>query len=250
MLRNKLIDNNFGAEKYFRWRGGDVSRLEGFSDSVFAFAVTLLVVSLEVPKTFDALLNIVRGFISFGICFTLLIVIWYKHYLFFRRYGLNSRFILVLNSILLFVMIFYIYPLKFLFTLLIGIFFPFARPDNFSTMITNDQAPSLMIIYGIGCILTFAVFFFLYKHALKQREQLELNEYELVITKAEINEAIIYIAVPAISIFLVLISPKLTSLSGFIYFLLGPLFTINGIKTRKRINTILRNDISSSEQKS
>src|SRR6266566_9715223 len=39
----------------FRDRGGDISRVEGFSDCAFGFAVTLLVVSLEVPKTFDGL---------------------------------------------------------------------------------------------------------------------------------------------------------------------------------------------------
>ena len=35
--------------------GREVSRIEGFSDAVFGFALTLLVVSLEVPDNFDAL---------------------------------------------------------------------------------------------------------------------------------------------------------------------------------------------------
>ena len=40
-------------EPGFRWRGSEIARIEGLSDAVFAFAVTLLVVSLEVPKTFQ-----------------------------------------------------------------------------------------------------------------------------------------------------------------------------------------------------
>ena len=36
-------------------RGREVSRIEGFSDAVFGFALTLLVVSLEVPDNFEGL---------------------------------------------------------------------------------------------------------------------------------------------------------------------------------------------------
>jgi hypothetical protein len=41
--------------------GTDVTRLEGFSDAVFTFAVTLLMVSLKVPTKFDGLLNSLHG---------------------------------------------------------------------------------------------------------------------------------------------------------------------------------------------
>ena len=48
-------------EQYFRWRGNEISRVEGFTDAVFAFAVTLLVVALEVPHTFEGLLDVLSG---------------------------------------------------------------------------------------------------------------------------------------------------------------------------------------------
>src|SRR3954447_3438580 len=140
-------------EPHFRWRGGEITRLEAFSDAVFAFAVTLLVVSLEVPHTFEELLDAMRGFAAFALCFGMLSQVWFHHYRYFRRYGLQDTVTVVLNGVLLFVVLFYVYPLKFLFTMLVGQMTGGASVGGrtaIEAMISREQMPALMSIYGAG----------------------------------------------------------------------------------------------------
>src|SRR5947209_17313893 len=66
----------------FRLRGAEVTRLESFSDAVFGFALTLLVVSLEVPKSVGDLMTTMRGFPAFALCFLFLGLLWNGHYKF------------------------------------------------------------------------------------------------------------------------------------------------------------------------
>ena len=80
------------------WPKREVLRLEGFSDAVFAFALTLLVVSLETPRTFDDLLATLKGAPAFAVCFALFWIIWKEHHRFFQRYGLDDTRIIVLNA--------------------------------------------------------------------------------------------------------------------------------------------------------
>ena len=114
MIRKKLMQNKT-EEQLVRWRLHEPARIEAFSDAVMAFAVTLLVVSLEVPKTFNDLMVSLSGVAGFAICFALLMFIWHDQYLFFRRYGLQDTRTISYNSMLIFVLLVYVYPLKFLF---------------------------------------------------------------------------------------------------------------------------------------
>src|SRR5260221_6235397 len=99
----------------FRLRGTQTSRLEAFSDAAFALTLTLLLVSTEVPKTFPQLIAKLSGFLPFVLCFVIFITIWLQHFFFFRRYRLTDIGTIVINSALLLVVLFFVYPLKFLF---------------------------------------------------------------------------------------------------------------------------------------
>src|SRR5688500_679664 len=69
----------------------DSERLEAFSDSVFGFAATLLVVTLEVPRTYPELEASLWGFVPFAMSFLALCLLWTTHRAFFRRYQLADR---------------------------------------------------------------------------------------------------------------------------------------------------------------
>jgi hypothetical protein len=142
----------------FRLRGTAMSRVDGFSDVVFGFALTLLVVSLEVPKTYVELHASMRGFLPFAVSFTMLMTVWYAHYFFFRRYGLHDVGTIVLNAVLLFVVLFYVYPLKFMFGLFIGQMAGYEPGDQ----LEPHQNVELMMIYGLGFAAIYLLFFALY----------------------------------------------------------------------------------------
>src|SRR5437763_13273163 len=92
----------------FRHRAHEVTRVEAISDVVFGFAISLLVVSLEVPKTYAQMMETLRGFLPFAVCFWIFIDIWFEHRKFFKRYALEDDLTLFLNTSLLFVILFYV----------------------------------------------------------------------------------------------------------------------------------------------
>lgn len=241
MIREKLIDKGIGDPTKFRWRSHEISRIEGLSDAVFAFAVTLLVVSLEVPKTFAELMEAMRGFGAFAICFTLLILVWYSQYKFFRRYGLQDTYTVILNLVLLFVVLFYVYPLKFLFTFLVSRFTGHGvdvRLPNGSVerMVENEgQMGTLMIIFGLGYLAVFGLFVLLYRHAYQNRERLNLNELEVFDTRTDIRENSLNVGIAAVSIVFAIFGGRYRPLSGLIYMLTPVVMTVHGtINGRRR----------------
>ena len=167
------------AKDGFRLRGTAMSRIDGFSDVVFGFALTLIVVSLEVPHTYDELHSLLLGFFPFFICFIFLISVWWTHFKFFRRYGLHDFGTVLINSALLFTLLFYVYPLKFLTMLIAAQVTQHGTTHFFST---DAQSRELMIVYGAGFAAIYFCLSALYWNAWRQRLHLRLNPLETVLT--------------------------------------------------------------------
>lgn len=212
-------------------RGAETSRIEAFSDGVFAFALTLLVVSLEVPRSYADLVETMRGFPAFGACFAILIWIWVEHYHFFRTYRLADGVTIFLNSLLLFVVLFYIYPLKFMFTFLAGLFLGVgpARERVAPMGMTIGDSATLLVIYGVGFVAVFLVFALLHWRAYTVADHLGLDWSERQRVRIGIRTHLLSVAVGVLSIVLVLLLPShLAGLAGFIYASLGPVHAFHG----------------------
>jgi uncharacterized membrane protein len=223
------------AETEFRPRSHEVSRIEAFSDVVFGFSLTLLVVSLEVPHTFTDLLVDMRGFIPFAVCFAIFALVWWQHHNFFRRYGLDDGITATLNFVLLFVMLFYTYPLKFLFT---GMFGQMAGATDTAgkavPWIEPQQSSTLMIVYGMGYATVYLVFVLLYCNALRQRKELDLNRLEVFDTYTTMMESGLQAGLGVSCALLSAILPtNRTGLAGFIFFLIPAGMSLIGMTRGK-----------------
>jgi uncharacterized membrane protein len=241
VLRRRLAQRSIGSEEGFSWRGEDVLRIGALADAVFGFALTLLVVSLEVPNTFDELLATMRGFFAFAISGWLLYSVWFDHYIFFRRYGLQDNITMHLSAVLLFVVLFYVYPLKFLFTALMDELLGFSTQVGSSTgdvveTIRAGQWPLLVALFGVGFVVVQLVFFLFYWRAYALRDVLKLDTYEASITRQEIQGYLLLAGVGLASIAISLLGgEEASSLAGWVYLLIWPLMTIHGhIMARRR----------------
>jgi uncharacterized membrane protein len=201
----------------------DPSRLEAFSDAVFAFAATLLVVSLEVPGDFASLLSDLSGFLAFGISFGALVLIWTVHNAYFRRYGLRDGWTVFLNSALLFVVLYYVFPLKFLTASFAGHYLGWGAAARTPTLGSYEEFGTLLVLYSAGFMLIFLCVSLMYRHAVRRAVELALDPWERWEASMLRRHYLIFVGVALFSMFVAWTGIGVRfGLAGLLYFLLGP----------------------------
>lgn len=214
-------------EDGFTNRGAEVTRIEAFYDAAFAFAITLMVISIDkIPDSADGLIEALKSVPAFAACFLMIVLFWSAHATWSRRYGINDRPSQRLSLLTVFLVLVVIYPMRMVF----AAFFFWISDGWLPAHISSENGPGDMrIIIGV-----FAVAFgsmgtatwALYRHAWKLRASLDLDARETVMTRYSV---IRWAAVPVVSTFSLLLSyvlsflpynPMLIAAPALVFFLL------------------------------
>ena len=189
-----------------RW-DHEPGRLENFSDAVFALAITLLLISTSAPTNLEQIKRFAWELIPFCACIVLIVLIWHEHFVFYYRYGLRNTKVVVLNTIFLIIVLFYVYPLRFLwkFLLLNPLARLFKQDDilkELSQMANAGDTAVLMIIYGLGAASIFFILMLMYRYALKNAQFLQLSPIEKFDTRTSMISNFLMATVPILSVIL------------------------------------------------
>lgn len=222
----------------FRWRGHGVSRLEGLTDAVFAIVLALLFLRNQPPGNFDDLLAALKSLAPFAAMFAIIAYVWVESWLYSRRYDLRDGWTMLLQLVLLFLLLFYAYPLKFLFTMLSVMMFGPIGETTIQSMIGDWQPREMMrplfILYGVAYGSIFGLLALLYWRAHRVRELLELNVVEAFLTRAAIRQCLIQVGFATTSIAVALVTVEYGG-PGWVYMFIGPVMAWNGVRTDREV---------------
>ncbi len=210
----------------FRLRGLNVARIETFTDAAFAFALTLLVISLDPPTTMHALTDALGYVPSFVLSATLLMVFWNAHHRWSRRYGLDDTATIILSCLLVFTVLVFVYPLRFMMNALASgsahLMGLSIGPDIATLGISGMRdANQMFVVYGAGFMTMSLAITLLNLHAWRQRDVLGLDPVERIETRVEIGTWSILFVAGLLSTVIAAAFPDAMPIAGWPYAVLG-----------------------------
>jgi TMEM175 potassium channel family protein len=135
----------------------DTSRLEAFSDAVFAITVTLLILEITPPtddrKLLHGLLALWPSYLAYAVTFLFIGQVWANHHVMFDHIRAADRVVLLLNTLLLMVVA----------------FLPFVTAVLAGALDSGHGQRTAVVFYAIAFAVTALTFNVLWQHARRQR---------------------------------------------------------------------------------
>ena len=224
----------------FRLRGESMTRIEVFSDAAFAFAVTMLVISLStIPQNYHELLAAIRRVPSFAVSFAIMMLIWITHRRWSQRFGLDDGVSTFLTLALIFVVLIYVYPLKLIIDLMFYAFSQRWFPANFQVSNTAEVAV-LVSIFSVGFLLIALIQLGLYLRTASKADDLCLSQLEQLLVRKEL---LVWVVQAILALLVALIALTFMSslgyLAGLAYSLTPVAIFLVTLRTRRKIRSNL-----------
>ncbi len=170
----------------FRQRGRDMTRIETLTDAAFAFALTMLVISVsQVPASYGEMVRLMRDVPAFVCAAAIMFMFWYAHHTWSRRFGLDDVPTVLLSFALVLTTLVYVFPLRFMTTTFMW-FVSGGRLASDAPHVNPADVNGMCLTYAIGFTVMCACIVLLNAHAWRRREALELDGRERFDTLCEI----------------------------------------------------------------
>jgi uncharacterized membrane protein len=167
-------------------RGHQVTRLESFVDASFAFAVTLLVISVnELPDNPESLVTALKRIPAFAGSFAAIAMFWYQHNVWSRRFGLDDTRSIVLSLVLVFMVLVYVYPLRILFAAFFAWISSGFFPSDFRIR-SLDDLKTMFSVYALAFGSLGIVMAAHDMNALRLRAKIGLDALEEILLQREV----------------------------------------------------------------
>lgn len=230
----------------FRIRGASPTRVDAFVDAAFAFAVTLLVISIgHVPQSVSDLVQALRGVPAFAASFYIVSRFWQAHRNWSRHYGIEDAYGVRLSLALVFLMLVYVYPLRMVAELTLASFSGGWLEETPIVVHTVTDLRTIYVVFGIGYALTAAIFVLLHRHALNIADALALTDAERIRTRTMCRRWIGVMGLSLLSVVLAMVLPMgrgsalpCDVVPGFLYLLLIPMIRIIMRRERRELGAL------------
>ncbi len=228
-------------EDGFRNRGAEVTRMEAFLDAAFAFAITLMVISIdEIPKTGAELVAALKSIPAFGASFCIIAIFWRGHADWSRRFGLDDRRSRTIGLWLVFLVLVFVYPLRMVF----AAFFHWISDGWFPANLQLETLGDLQLMFTVFAVAFGSMgtaLYALYARAWRARAAFDLDARELLITRATMQRWALLPLFALISLACTWMIPQGTrntfvaALPGLVYFGLNAIQIAQRRRMRRRL---------------
>ncbi|PCJ26913.1 MAG: hypothetical protein COA96_04595 [SAR86 cluster bacterium] len=204
-------------------RGENMSRIETFVDAAFAFAFTMLVISIdEVPQSPPELFVLSRDIPAFLLSATLIGSVWMAHAIWSRTFGLQDGVTIYLSLGLVMLVLIFVYPIK-----LISQATVVHLSDGRLGMEVFDNSgwentgiADLFLYFSVGFIFLSLLIMALYLNSLRFKKQLRLNIIEIQFCHRMIVSCSAVTVVAISSCIIAMVAEDNIEIAGYVYFLL------------------------------